>query len=84
MKWINEHWQLIAGLAAATVFVVAQSIAYGEQVQRIKTMEQAIQAQAQQQATIIEVKSKQERIDERTKLILEMMKGLREDLKGVD
>jgi hypothetical protein len=69
-KIITHYWTLIVAFFTA-------SVAIGAGYERIDTMEEAYKVQAEHARVINEMKAKQERIDERTTLILEMVKDIK-------
>ena len=67
MNVVLHHWPLIAA-------VVAASVAFGGQQVQIKSLEEAVKAQAEMQVQAA-------RVDERTKAILEEQRRQREMLE---
>ena len=65
-------WLPLVTVAGAGVF------AYGQQDQKITTMEQAIQRQTEQQVIVVEMQKQISAGDARQQMILELLKEIRE------
>ena len=65
INWLSKYWFLFTAL-------VAVSVAWGDTVTKVRTIEDAVKQQAQTQAEVAEMKATQARLDERT---LALQKG---------
>jgi hypothetical protein len=74
LKWLKDYWFIGA-------FLVASSMAWGENTTKIQTLEEAVKAQAQVQQEIVQLKQGQATLDERTKLMLDAQKETQQLLR---
>lgn len=59
VDWFKRHWFLLGA-------VLAVGIAWGETVNKVHTLEDAIKSNAEVSKEVVELKSGQSRLDERT------------------
>lgn len=64
MEFLKQYWFII-------IAIFSMSVAVGQSLNKIETLEQAVKSNAQTQAEVAEIKLNQERIDERTRNIVE-------------
>lgn len=64
LEWLKQHWFLIVAILSA-------GIAWGQTQSKINTMEEAIKENTVTQQKVQTIEKQSERIDERTKAMLE-------------
>lgn len=74
MNILVKYWPIITA-------VLTVSVSYGMGFQKITTLEDAVKEQVTQQQKIEDLRSKQERIDERTEIMLDLLKQLNSKVK---
>ncbi len=71
VDWLSKHWFLVAA-----GFTTVSAIGAGGQ--KILTIEDAVKANAENGKKIEEIKATQARLDERTQMILDAIKDLKD------
>ena len=77
IDWLKTHWFLLTAL-------VAVGTAWGQQQQKIITLEDSVKSQVEINKRVIELQEQNARVEERTKIIYELLINQNKQLQRLE